>query len=181
MKQKRVPPNDSYPASCLVITAKKTIYARLKAIFRLGTLAYEKQAMHGTDDSASKLFSYIVFSKNAINALIEDESVANTLTESPGLVRYIVTSSGRSSLVSYIHHPGMISYFRSKKMFRELVLTVMKHNWVRACYYRRKPDEIQSIVVEQLIKCDTNVKWEQERRKLVDSHCEKMWNLWKPK
>ncbi len=43
---------------------------------------------------------------------------------------------------------------RSKKMFRELVLTVMKHNWIRACYHRRKPDEIQSVVVEQLIKCE---------------------------
>ncbi len=47
MKQKRVPPNDSYPANCFVITSKKTIYSRLKAIFRLGTIAYEKQAMHG--------------------------------------------------------------------------------------------------------------------------------------
>ncbi len=138
MKQKRA--NDSYPASCLVITAKKTIHARLKAIFRLGTLAYEKQAMHGIVDSSAKLFSYVVFSKNAINALIEDDSIANTLTECPGLVRYVVTTSGRSSLVSYIHHPGMISYFRSKKMFRDLVLTVMKHNWIRACYHRRKQD-----------------------------------------
>ncbi len=179
MKQKRA--NDSYPASCLVITAKKAIYARLKSIFRLGTIAYEKQAMHGIADSSTKLFSYVVFSKNAISALIEDESIANTFTESPGLVRYVVTTSGRSSLVSYIHHPGMISYFRSKKMFRELVFTVMKHNWIRACYHRRKQDEIQSVVVEQLIKCVNNVKWEQERRKLVDSQSEKMWNLWKPK
>ncbi len=39
-------------------------------------------------------------------------------------------------------------------------------------YYRRKQDETQSAVVEQLIKCVTHVKWEQERRKLVEENVE---------
>lgn len=76
MKQKCIPPNDSYPASCSSITANKAVYTRLVAIFRLGTVAYEKHVLEGIEEESAVLFSYVVFSKNAINALVSDETIA---------------------------------------------------------------------------------------------------------
>ena len=142
-------------------------------MFRVGTLAYEKQASHNLSNDA--LFSYIVFSKNAITALVPDANAASALADTPGLVRYVKTITGRSTLVSYIHHPGMISYFRSKRMFRELILTIVKHNWIRASY---RPNVN---TVETLLADTEDVKWEQARRKLVDSLTESAWLTWKRK
>lgn len=172
MKQKRVPPNDSYPANYL--TPSKSIQERLTAVFRVGTLAYEKQVLHN-QHAEDALFSYIMFSKNAISALVPDASAAATLADTPGLVRYVKTTTGRPSLISYMHHPSMISYFRSKRMFRDLVLAIAKHNWIRASY-RPKQN-----TVEALLASTEDPKWEQDRRQLIDSLTENAWSAWKEK
>jgi hypothetical protein len=164
MKAKHID-GEYYPAACAPFGA---MTEKLQKIFRVGCIAYEKQV------GEEKLFSYIALSKQALFAVVESEEERNLLYADSGTVRHVRTVTGRYALVSSAPHPGLISCIQNKQLFAVLVLTFMRHNYIRAKLLADSTLKVEALVTEV-----ASVEWTSKRKHLLANLAKHAWYSWK--